>query len=114
MVPTPTPSSLKPINRQDPIPWRDTSEVIFLAVQIRRDVMAEQGKEAGNCKSLVTVAEDFKVDSMAVEDVGEEGDCGVDRHHEEDSDDAAHMLSAAWKLELQKEGTYCFCSHGLR
>ena len=63
--------------------------------------MTEQGEEAGNRESLVAVAEDFKVDSVAVKSVGYKGDYGIDGYHEEDADDAAHERLAACTLELR-------------
>jgi len=59
---------LKPRNRQDPILGCYASEVILLAMQVWSDVMTEEGEEAGNGKGLVAVANDFKVDGVAVED----------------------------------------------
>lgn len=49
--------------------------------------MAEEGEEARNGEGLVAVAQDFKVDGVAVVEVGEEGDGGVDGHHQQDADD---------------------------
>lgn len=56
-------------------------------MQVRRDIVAQQGEEAGDGKGLVAVAQDLKVDGVQVEVKGEVGDGGVDGDHEEDSDD---------------------------
>lgn len=74
--------------------------------------MAKEREEAGNGESFVAVAEDFKVDCMSVEEIGEKGDCRVYGDHEEDADDAA--LQVSWLFMSNNEGTYCFCSHGFR
>lgn len=80
--------------------------------------MTEEGEEAGNGESLVTVADDFKVDSVVVEDVGDKGDGGVDGHHEEDADDTVSGLDISDQtfsnIAKKDSITYCFCSHGLR
>ena len=55
--------------------------------------MAKQREDAGNGKGFVAIAEDFKVDSMSIEQIGKEGDCRVYRDHEEDSYDAAPVIS---------------------
>lgn len=64
------------------------TEVIFLLVQVRSNVVAEECEERGNGESFVAVAEDFKVDGMFVVEVREEGDGRVDGDHEEDANDA--------------------------
>jgi len=56
-------------------------------MQIIRNVVTEEGEEGGDCESFVAVAEYFKVDGMSVVVEGKEGHCGVNRNHEEDSDD---------------------------
>jgi hypothetical protein len=61
--------------------------VVLLVVQRRLEVVAHEGKEAGNRKCLITVAQDLPVDGVLVEDVGDERDDGVHGDHEEDADD---------------------------
>lgn len=61
-------------------------------MQVRRDVMAQQGEEAGNREGLVAVAQDLEVDGVQVEVVREEGDGRVDGNHEEDTNDTTVPL----------------------
>lgn len=68
MISRPQTPMLKPWKRPDPIFGRYASKIILLAVQVRRNVVTEKGEEAGNGESLVTVANDCKVDGVAVED----------------------------------------------
>ena len=68
MISGSTASMLKPRNRQHPILRGDASKIILLTVQVWCNVVTEKGEEAGNGKSLVTVADDFEVDGMSVED----------------------------------------------
>jgi hypothetical protein len=44
--------------------------------------VAQQGEEAADSKSLVTVAHDLEVDGLAVEHVAEEADDAVHGDHE--------------------------------
>ena len=61
-------------------------------MQIRRHVVTEQVEEAGDGERLVAVAQDVEVDAVFVEEVGEEGDDGVDGDHEEDADDTGGLV----------------------
>lgn len=56
-------------------------------MQIRSNVCAEQAEEGRDRKCLVTITNHFKVDAVAVVVDGKEGDGGVHRDHEEDTDD---------------------------
>lgn len=78
---------LHPGHGPNPVLWLHIPKVFLLVVQIRRDVMAHQGEEAGDCKCLVAVAENLKVDGIVVVKVAEERDDGIDGYHEQDADD---------------------------
>lgn len=67
-------------------------------MQIRCDVMAHEGKEACNSKGLVAVSKDIEIDRVDVEYVGEEGDNGVDRYHEQNPYYARPMVSCMYAL----------------
>ena len=58
-------------------------------MQIRRDIMTEQGKETRDRKSLIAIPEDLEIDGLLVEQVRKETDDGVDGDHQEDTDDVA-------------------------
>ena len=51
-------------------------------MQVRRNVVAEQGKKARNRKCFVAVPDGVEVDGVHVEVIGQEGNSGVDRHEE--------------------------------
>ena len=57
-------------------------------MQIRCNIGTKQGEKACDSKSFIAVPDDFKIHRTCVEVVGEEGDDGVDRNHEENSYDA--------------------------
>lgn len=78
---------LEPADRKDPVPGHNRSEVVFLTVQVTRYVVAQEGEETGDCEGLVAVPDDFEVDRVPVEEVGQERNAGVYGDHEEDSDD---------------------------
>lgn len=42
-------------------------KVVLLLMQVRRDIVAQQGEEAGDSKGLVAVAQDLEVDGVQVE-----------------------------------------------
>ena len=65
-------------------------------MQIRRHIVTEQVEETSDGESLVAVAQDVEVDAVFVEEVGEEGDDGVDGDHEEDADDAGRRRRVDW------------------
>ena len=45
------------------------SEIVFLTVKVRRNVVTEKGEEAGNGDGFVAISNDGKVYFMSVEDV---------------------------------------------
>jgi uncharacterized Zn-binding protein involved in type VI secretion len=49
--------------------------------------VTDEGEEGGDRESFVAVASYFKINGMSVVVEGKEGDCGVNRNHEQDSDD---------------------------
>ena len=53
--------------------------------------MTQERKERSNRKGLVTVSEDFKVNTVLVVKEGEEGDCGVDGNHKQDPYDTGAL-----------------------
>jgi hypothetical protein len=78
---------LEPIQRNNPRPGLESSKVIFLTVEIGRDVMAKQSKETGDGECLVAVSENRIVYGVLVEVERQKGHGGVDGDHEEDADD---------------------------
>ena len=88
-------------------------EIIFLVVQVRRNVVAEERKEACNCKSFIAVTNDFEVYGVIVVEVGEEGDDGIDGDHEDDSDDTREWSGVSSRGK-ENPSAYCFCSQGFR
>lgn len=91
-------------------------------MQVRRDIVAQQGEEAGDGKGLVAVAQDLEVNGVQVEVKGEVGDGGVDRDHEEDSDDTVCKHRSAcchYRVGIKvrswgNETAYWRCSHGFK
>lgn len=78
--------------------------------------MAKQGKEGGNCEGFVAFAEDFEIDGFAVVEKAQERGNGINRDHEEDSDDAGQdQVSGVVKRMVFTVGwmTHCRCSRGL-
>jgi hypothetical protein len=71
-----------------PVYRGDLTEIIFLLVQVRSDVVAEECEERGNGEGFVAVAKDLKVDGVFVVEVREEGNGRVDGNHEENANDA--------------------------
>jgi hypothetical protein len=82
-----------PAEGPNPSFWLYASKVILLVVQIRRYVVAKEGEERGYCKSFVAVADDLVVDGLPVEPKGEERGYGVDRYHEENSNDTIDNIN---------------------
>lgn len=80
---------LKPTQRPQPCLRLNASEIVLLAVQVRRDVMAHEGEEGGDTESFVAVSDDLQGDGVMVEEYAEPCDEGVNGDHEEDTDDAA-------------------------
>jgi hypothetical protein len=56
-------------------------------VEIVREVVAHEREEARDCEGFVAIAEYLEVYSVAVVEVGEEADGGIDGNHEEDAYD---------------------------
>lgn len=56
-------------------------------MQVRRDVMTQQRKEARNSERLIAISYYLKVNCVSVKVVGEERDEGIYGNHEEDSYD---------------------------
>lgn len=88
-----SPQFLNPGDRHDPRFGCYGAKVIFLFMEIVGQVMAQQGKEGGDSKSLIAVAEDFEIDAMSVVSVREPGDGGINGNHEENADNAAYNQS---------------------
>jgi hypothetical protein len=78
------------------------------------EVMAQQGEEAGNGKGLVAIAQHLPVDSVFVEDVGDQGYDGIHGDHEEDTDDVfllVRLRVVRRMLHHEEEGD-CRCDGG--
>lgn len=78
-------------------------------MQIRCDVVAQKGEEAGNCESLVAVSSELKVYGVMVIKVTEERNNGIYRYHDQNADDTAHV---SLYMERARVNAYCFCSYG--
>ena len=65
VLPSTTP--LEPADWEHPILRLYASKVIFLIVEIWRDVVAEEGEKAGDREGLVAVADDFEINRMSIE-----------------------------------------------
>ncbi len=52
-------------------------------MQIRGDVVAQQGKESSDSKCLIAIAHDLKVYRIRIKDKRETGSYRIDRDHEE-------------------------------
>lgn len=78
-------------------------------MEIRGDVVAHQGEEAGDGKRLVAVSQNLEVYGFLVVKVAEEGDDGVDGYHDEYSNDTAFVSTVVHRSCVNKP-TYCFCS----
>ena len=63
------------------------AEVILLVVQVGGDIMAHKGKEGGNGKCFIAVADDLIIDGMPVLPEAQPGRDGVDGDHEQDAND---------------------------
>jgi hypothetical protein len=50
-----------PVERPDPFDWLDRAKVLFLFVEIGREVMAHEGKEGGDGEGFVAFGEDSEV-----------------------------------------------------
>lgn len=98
---TPT-ALLEPIQRNNPRPGLESSKVIFLTVEIGRDVMAKQSKETGDGECLVAVSEHRIVYGVLVEVERQKGYSGVDGDHEEDADDTTkgHCQPSSHQIQL--------------
>jgi hypothetical protein len=55
----------------DPVHRLKRAKVLFLFVEPRRDILAHEGEEAGNCKCFVAVSRDLEVDGVLVVDDAE-------------------------------------------
>lgn len=73
----------------DPFLGGDCSKVGFLLVEVGGNVGAKEGEEGGDGERFVTVADDFKVDTVVVIVEGEEGNGGVDGDHEQNANDVS-------------------------
>ena len=80
-------------------------------MQIRLQVRAHEGEEAGDGEGLVAVAQDLPVDGVAVVDVRDEGDDGVYGEHEEDADDVFLLVGDGVVGCVQEDEGYC-CEGG--
>lgn len=81
----PTGAFLEILHGPNPRLGLDGAEILFLVVQILRQVGAHQTEEGGDGKGFVAVSQDFVVGTVSVEDDGEEGDEGVNGDHKEDA-----------------------------
>lgn len=59
----------------------DSTKVVLLSVQVRRNVMAEESEEGSYRKRFVTIADDAVVDRVFIEPDTEECDERVDWDH---------------------------------
>lgn len=78
---------LKTKDGPEPVYGYCSPEIVFLLVQIGRNVVAEEGEEGSNGESLIAVTDHFKVNIVGVEEVRQEGDDAVDGQHEDNTDD---------------------------
>lgn len=56
--------------------------MVLLLFQRRLQVMTQQRKEARNSKCLIAIPQHLPVYRMFIEDVGHQGDDGVNGYHE--------------------------------
>lgn len=77
----PTTALLSPIHRPDPRFGLNPAEIFLLRMQIRGDIVAEQGEEGGNGKRLVRMTDQAVVHGVLVEEDAEPCDERVDRNH---------------------------------
>ena len=61
-------------------------------MQIRGNIMTQQGEKTTNSKRLITTLQNIEVDGVAVVEVGEEADDAVDGDQEEDADYVALLV----------------------
>ena len=81
-------AQLQPKHAPEPILDRVNSpKIILLVMQVGRNVVAEQRKEAADSERLIEPFQDIVVDRVVVEDVAEEGHDAVHWDKEEDSND---------------------------
>lgn len=90
-----------------PNPWLrlDRSEILFLVVQVLSQVGAHQTEEGSDRESLIAISEDFIVDTVLVEDDGEEGDECVYGYHEKDAYYMALLFRARVSYGMQEHET---------
>lgn len=81
---------LEPAQRPEPWLGLGSTEIVLLAVQVGRDVVAHEGEEGSNTEGFVAVADDLEIDRILVEEDAEPRDDGVDRNHPQNSDNTAH------------------------
>ncbi|KFY42728.1 hypothetical protein V494_02286 [Pseudogymnoascus sp. VKM F-4513 (FW-928)] len=89
-APLPATALGEPVHRQHPRLDRvHGAEVVLLAVQRGRGVVAQQREEGGDREGFVAVRDDAEVHAVVVEPEGEKARHGVDGDHDEDADYAA-------------------------
>ncbi|KFY05873.1 hypothetical protein V492_08254, partial [Pseudogymnoascus sp. VKM F-4246] len=93
----------------EPVHWQHPrldrvhgAEVVLLAVQRGRGVVAQQREEGGDRECFVAVGDDAEVHAVVVEPEGEEARHGVDGDHDENADYAAGGVS--WLSSLVTQG----------
>lgn len=72
---------LKPIQGPNPRLRLNTAKVVLLAMQVGRDIGAQEGEERGNGEGFVTITDDLEVDGIVIEHDAEPCDDGVYRDH---------------------------------
>ena len=86
--PFPSATLLEPCQWPDPWLWFNSAKIFLLAPQVWRNVMAEQGEESRYCERFVAIADHGEVNRVSVEIDAEPCDKGINRNHEEDSNNA--------------------------
>jgi hypothetical protein len=66
----PAAAFLYPWYRPYPVLWLNRSEIVLLFMQVFGNVMTEESEKRGNRKSLIAVAQHFKVNAVLVIFVG--------------------------------------------
>ena len=78
---------LHPGHRPDPLSRLDSAKVILLAMEIRSNIMAQEGEEGRDRERFVAVTNNAEVDGMFVEEDAEPRDERIDRDHQQDAND---------------------------
>lgn len=80
---------LKPSQRPNPRLGLNPTEVVLLAMQIGRDIVAHEAEESGDTEGFVAVADNLEINRVIVKEDTEPCDDGVNGDHPEDADNTA-------------------------